>query len=130
MEWMQFLLGKGSDDPTKEPDQAMPAHLNWQKGRACDGSLIAAAEPEETLVDDARAGLTPAQMVERKLMALLKISDPGAFTGSSERTNIERKQKARFRMADAIQEGRQRVASDRRIVGILRPRTITNVSAP
>lgn len=28
--------------------------------------------PEETLIADARAGLTPAQMVERKLISLLK----------------------------------------------------------
>ncbi|HEY7315078.1 MAG TPA: hypothetical protein VH643_37375 [Gemmataceae bacterium] len=28
--------------------------------------------PEETLVNDARAGLTPAQMVERKLVAMLQ----------------------------------------------------------
>jgi hypothetical protein len=30
------------------------------------------ATPQETLVCDARAGLTPAQMVERKLVALLR----------------------------------------------------------
>ncbi len=34
-----------------------------------------ATAPEECLVADARAGLTPAQLVERKLVALLK-SDP------------------------------------------------------
>lgn len=28
--------------------------------------------PQETLVHDARAGLTPAQMVERKLVAMLR----------------------------------------------------------
>lgn len=28
--------------------------------------------PEETLVNDARAGLTPAQMVERKLATMLR----------------------------------------------------------
>lgn len=33
------------------------------------------AAPEECLVADARAGLTPAQLVERKLVSLLK-SDP------------------------------------------------------
>jgi hypothetical protein len=31
-----------------------------------------AAVPEETLVPDARAGVTPAQMVERKLSSLLR----------------------------------------------------------
>jgi hypothetical protein len=31
----------------------------------------AAAEPEEVLVRDARAGLSPSQMVERKLLSLL-----------------------------------------------------------
>ena len=30
-----------------------------------------ASAPQEMLVNDARAGLTPAQMVERKLVALL-----------------------------------------------------------
>jgi hypothetical protein len=33
--------------------------------------LTPAAEPEESLVVDARAGLTPAQMVENKLVSLL-----------------------------------------------------------
>ena len=31
-----------------------------------------ASVPQEMLVNDARAGLTPAQMVERKLVALLR----------------------------------------------------------
>ena len=31
-----------------------------------------ASPPQETLVVDARAGLTPAQMVERKLVSLLR----------------------------------------------------------
>lgn len=34
--------------------------------------LLPTAESEETLVSDARAGLTPAQMVERKLATLLQ----------------------------------------------------------
>ena len=92
---------------TLQRSQSMPARLNWQKVRACHGTLTA-AEPEETLVHDARAGLTPAQMVEHKLMALLKNSDAGAFTRSSELIDVERKQKALFQRADAIQEGRQR----------------------
>ena len=69
-------------------------------------------ESEETLVHDARAGVTPAQMVEHKLMALLKNSDPGAFTGSRELIDVERKQKTLFQLADAIEESRQRVAAD------------------
>lgn len=32
----------------------------------------AAFAPQETLVNDARAGLTPSQLVERKLIALLR----------------------------------------------------------
>ena len=32
----------------------------------------AVASPQETLVNDSRAGLTPAQMVERKLVAMLR----------------------------------------------------------
>ena len=96
----------------------MPARLNWQKVRACcDRSPTAAVELEETLIHDARAGVTPAQMVEHKLMALLKNSDSGAFTESRELIDVERKQKALFQMADAIQEGRQRAAADRRTEG-------------
>jgi hypothetical protein len=34
--------------------------------------VLAAAAPEEALVNDARAGLTPAQMVERKLFSMLR----------------------------------------------------------
>jgi hypothetical protein len=93
----------------------MPARLNWQKVRACDGSRTAAVEPEETLVHDARVGVTPAQMVEHKLMALLKNSYSGAFTRSSELIDVERKQKALFQMADAAREDRQRAAAGRRI---------------
>jgi hypothetical protein len=36
--------------------------------------LPTAPTAEESLVNDARAGLTPAQQVERKLMSLLKSS--------------------------------------------------------
>jgi hypothetical protein len=72
-------------------------------------------EPEETLVHDARAAVTPAQLVEHKPMALLKNSDPGAFEGSREVIDVETKQKALFQMADAIQEGGQRAAARRRI---------------
>lgn len=35
-------------------------------------SRRSAAAPHETLVNDARAGLTPSQMVERKLVAMLQ----------------------------------------------------------
>jgi hypothetical protein len=35
-------------------------------------SLAATPPAEEALVSDARAGLTPAQMVERKLVAMLR----------------------------------------------------------
>jgi hypothetical protein len=93
----------------------MPARLNWESERACDRSLTAVVEPEETLVHDARVGVTPAQMVEQKLMASLKNSHSGAFTRSSELIDVERKQKALFQMADAIHEGRQRTLAGRRI---------------
>ena len=87
----------------------MPARFNGDKVRACDGTLTA-AEPDETLVHDARAGVTPAQMVEHKLMALLKNTDAGAFTRSSELIDVQKKQKALFQRAEAIKEGRQRAA--------------------
>jgi hypothetical protein len=37
-----------------------------------DGQQPAAAVTEEVMVADVRAGLTPSQMVERKLVSLLK----------------------------------------------------------
>ncbi len=40
---------------------------------------IASTEPEEVLVIDARSSLTPVQMVEQKLLALLGSGHPGLF---------------------------------------------------
>jgi len=94
----------------------MPKRLDSQKMRACAGSQTAGMEAEEALVHDLRADLTPAQMVELKLMALLKSGAPSAFTGSSELlTDVGRKQNTSFRMIDALEEGRQRAAAGRRI---------------
>jgi hypothetical protein len=74
--------------------------------------LAAAAEPEETLVPDVRADVTPAQMVEHKLMALLKDSDPGAFLRSRKLLrDIARERNVSFRMLDAMQEGKQRAVA-------------------
>jgi len=42
-------------------------------------------EPDEVLVADARGGLTPAQMVEQKLQALLGGSYRGLFCSATER---------------------------------------------
>lgn len=42
--------------------------------------------PEETLVNDDRAGLTPAQMVERKLAALLRTTNVPASHLQASRT--------------------------------------------
>jgi len=92
----------------------MPERLAWQNVRASERSLPDALEPEEILVHDVRANLTPAQMVENKLMALLKSRDPSPLPGSSEFL-VEEKHNAPFRMIDAIREGRQRAAADRRI---------------
>jgi hypothetical protein len=41
------------------------------------GLLTARVEPEEVLIPDARSNVTPAQMVERILLALLRIVGPG-----------------------------------------------------
>jgi hypothetical protein len=44
-----------------------------------EGSLLVAAPTtEETLVTDSRAGLSPAQMVERRLASLLQNAPPPA----------------------------------------------------
>ena len=93
----------------------MPQRLYRRNVPACDGSLTVALNLDETLVHDVRAGLTPAQMVEHKLMALLNSSDLGVFARSGEWRDVERKLRGSFQMAEAIQEGRQRAATDRRI---------------
>jgi hypothetical protein len=106
----------------------MLERLDWQKVGTFAGGLTAATEPEETLVHDVRAHLTPAQMVENKLTALLKSSDPSPFPGPSELLRgVESEQNASFRMLDAMQEGRQRAASDRGL-GIRPPRRMPCVS--
>jgi hypothetical protein len=48
----------------------MPNSKNASKKNTSFRSLP--GTPQETLVHDARAGLTPAQLVERKLVALLR----------------------------------------------------------
>ncbi|HLJ93302.1 MAG TPA: hypothetical protein VKU02_08940 [Gemmataceae bacterium] len=74
--------------------------------------LTAAGEPEETLVQDVRADLTPAQMVEHKLMALLKGSAPGAFLRSRDAPRDRaRERNVSFGMLDAMQEGKQRAVA-------------------
>lgn len=51
----------------------------------------ASLEPEEVLVADARCGLTPIQMVDQKVMALLGSNYPGLFSqGIGGRGNIRR----------------------------------------
>ena len=86
-----------------------------QQAPAGDARLTAAGEPEETLVQDVRADLTPAQMVEHKLMALLKGSDPGTFpTSRGLLRGVAREQNVSFRMLDAVQEGKQRAEAGRR----------------
>lgn len=49
------------------------------------------AEPEEMLVADARGGLTPGQMVDQKVMALLGSNYPGLFSrGIGRQGNMRR----------------------------------------
>jgi hypothetical protein len=42
-----------------------------RKARRTDDGLPSCAKPDEMLVPDVRSGLTPAQMVDRKFVALL-----------------------------------------------------------
>ncbi len=49
----------------------MTRHKNSPTLKAAD-SRRPITSPQETLVSDARAGLTPAQMVERKLVSMLR----------------------------------------------------------
>jgi hypothetical protein len=94
--------------------QKMPKRLDASKMRAGDEILTAIMQPEETLVRDVRADITPAQMVERKLIALLRSSHAGVFVGSSALGDMERKQRPSFQTFSAAQKGRHRAAADRR----------------
>lgn len=85
----------------------------WQKMPARQRS-VTALEPEETLVHDVRANLTPTQMVEDKLRALL---------GGSDRSG---RQNTSFQMADAMQEGGQRATADRRTEDSAVKRTVVH----
>src|SRR5262245_11997966 len=64
-------------EPTRGPCRAArhPAHQQLLPAEAA-ATLM---EPEEVLVADPRGGLTPAQMVEQKLLALLGTGHPGLF---------------------------------------------------
>jgi hypothetical protein len=58
-----------------------PPLLDARPGRrpeTADPPATGAAEPEEILIHDARGHLTPAQMVEHKVLALLRQARPAA----------------------------------------------------
>jgi hypothetical protein len=96
---------------TYEGVQKMPERLDASKVRAGAEILRAIRQAEETLVRDVRADMTPTQMVERKLIALLKRSDAGVFIGCSDLGDMERKQRTSFQILSAVQKGRQRAAA-------------------
>ena len=51
-----------------------PTSMPPPADRASPGPVTSVAAPEETLVADARATLTPSQLVEQKLIHVLKAS--------------------------------------------------------
>ena len=55
---------------------ATTPRARWPVARFADPKL---EEAEEALVVDPRGGLTPSQMVDQKLVALLLAVNPGAF---------------------------------------------------
>jgi hypothetical protein len=70
-------------------------------------SLPSADAPaEETLVPDDRNGVTPAQMVERRLMVLLNGTPPSAVSGKTFRP---RRALCYTGAGDETQPGRQRI---------------------
>jgi hypothetical protein len=62
--------------PAASPESTVQ---NIRTGRLDTEESAATAEPEETLVADPRGGLRPAQLVERKLLALMQAGNPGLF---------------------------------------------------
>lgn len=60
--------------------------------RTTDDTTQDSAEPEEVLVADVRGGLTPGQMVDQKVQALMGRNYPGFFSqGIGRRGNIGRR---------------------------------------
>jgi hypothetical protein len=70
----EVAQGSGRPGP-----RLIPAQLSTAKTAATG------VEPDEILVADVRGGLTPAQMVEQKLLALLGGSYRGLFCSATDR---------------------------------------------
>jgi hypothetical protein len=57
-----------------------------------EATVMTSAEPDEELVADPRAGLTPSQVVDRRLLALLGSGNPGLYVQASGRPGGVRRQ--------------------------------------
>jgi hypothetical protein len=66
-------------------DSGRSAHHPVHQLLTTPESIITAVNPDEVLIADPRGGLTPVQMVERKLMALLGRAYRGLFRQASGR---------------------------------------------
>jgi hypothetical protein len=63
------LLAPSPSQPAAGPDDSWPTGVRVQRATTPN---VPAPAPEESLVVDARAGLSPSQMVEKKLIGLLR----------------------------------------------------------
>jgi len=55
------------------------ASQSWKWRQRSEEALAIPTEPDEVLVADVRGAMTPSQMVEQKLLALLGTGHPGLF---------------------------------------------------
>jgi hypothetical protein len=71
------MMRPGKMPPTSVLDSRIVAPVT---GKFSQEAVIGPMEPEEVLIIDAGSNLTPAQMVERKLLTLLGTTRPGFFS--------------------------------------------------
>jgi hypothetical protein len=71
----EIAVASSRADPERRP--RLPDYRLVRERVLAVVTTTARVEPEEVLIADARANLTPTQMVERKLLALLRDVGPG-----------------------------------------------------
>jgi hypothetical protein len=76
----------------KQRELREPAYSRPHQQPVPEETATTAAEPDESLVADPRASLSPAQIVDQRLLALLGSGNPGLYVQASGRPEGVRRQ--------------------------------------